>query len=126
MLSWMPDGTETLGTSSRHSRRIDRMPKCPDCNEPGELHLVHTYPGGFSQRKCSRCGGTNQITEAEAEAIRQGAILRQARVKRCLSTREAAGLIGVPALLLSRVETGVLGGEEDALRERLIREMEGN
>lgn len=99
--------------------------KCPDCNEPGELHLVHTLPGGFSQRKCMRCGGTNQITEVEAEAIRQGAILRQARVKRCLSIREMAVAIGVQPSVLSRVEVGVLGEEEDALRERLIAEMEG-
>ena len=102
---------------------MGEMVKCPHCNGPGELQLVHIHPGGWRRQRCRTCDGTNQIDAELARRMEMGRLLRQRRIDRTLSLREEAKRIGASPVVLSHVEVGHLTSPEHyALWNRLTGE----
>lgn len=97
------------------------MPVCPSCDGAKQVFVFadgHTPDGkpwarnGY--RDCLTCDGWGEITQAYAERIEVGRMMRDARVKAGVSLLEAAKQMGCSPADLSRVERGKLPNAEKA------------
>jgi hypothetical protein len=64
--------------------------------------------GEWRRLRCSYCGGTGEMSEAQADAYRQGEALRADRLRRGMKLHEEARRLGISANELSRRERGRL------------------
>lgn len=77
---------------------------CPRCKAQGKLLAATTHFAGL--QRCPTCKGHRFISREHARRICEGRAMRQERIKRGLSIREAARKRGVTALKLAKMEKG--------------------
>lgn len=85
---------------------------CPHCDGKGEtfvfINTGYDYRGHTSGfRPCPTCKGEQVISESQAKAIADGRAMRDARVSRRETLRDAAKRMGVSPAELSKRERGV-------------------
>lgn len=82
--------------------------KCPRCAGDGGYHaLVHRKDGCSEEYlTCDLCKGEGKIPAEVAAWLKEGSDHRNERVAREESLRECARRLGVPAALISAMETG--------------------
>lgn len=89
--------------------------QCPDCDGAGSIK-GYGCPGFRPiTTPCSQCEGTGSIGEKQAGWRADGALMRQARLARIESAKEAAARLGIDLRLYCRMERGQVdpnpGGE---------------
>ncbi len=97
---------------------------CPDCKGAKDVFaFVNTGPDASKHRSgmmpCRRCSGRGAVPFQMAEWMRQGRLMRDARVARRESLREAAQRLGMGSAVLSRLEQGY-----EPIPESLLRAMQ--
>ena len=88
---------------------MGELVKCPVCLGNCRVFVAIDRSNGIGDigwRPCYECGGSGTVTEERANAIRKGRELRQARVNRGETLREAATKMGITTIELSRIEQG--------------------
>ena len=82
---------------------------CPIC-EGRKRALAHinrgSAPHSWEKMDCRACAGTGMISAETATAIANGRSMRERRIARDESLREAAKRLGVSPAELSRIEHG--------------------
>jgi len=91
----------------------NQMLDCPDCHGKGKRRVdrfVKTSDGckfdHQTEATCGRCDGDGFISEKEANRIRAGKLIRQARQLLDLSQMEFAKELNIKASDLSDIEMG--------------------
>jgi hypothetical protein len=83
---------------------------CQRCNGNGVVGPVHINRGDnphtWEMIRCSSCGGSGYWSNHQAAAARDGEALRQERLARDESLREAAKRMGISPAELSAIEQG--------------------
>lgn len=83
---------------------------CQRCDGKGTIGPVHINRGDephtWEMMTCRACAGSGVWTEAQAIAARNGNELRQRRIERGESLRDAAARLGISAVELSSIEQG--------------------
>lgn len=89
--------------------------KCQKCEGKG-TELITGFidyrdrsKSGFVQDHpipCGRCGGSGEVSEAQAKQRRIGRYYRKRRIEMDLSMREAAQLLGISIIELNDIEHG--------------------
>ena len=86
------------------------MSSCPSCNGARQS-LTHIHyanrVGEWRMEACWRCGGSGEITEADAAKIAEGEALRRARIAAGRGLTVEAARLGVTPQLLSKAEHGL-------------------
>ena len=75
---------------------------CPKCN--GKKKLVCTFPPKLIA--CYQCEGSGEVPEEMSEWIDKGKIIKEKRISKRMSHREASMKLGVDGHMLSKMETG--------------------
>lgn len=86
---------------------------CSHCSGRGftiELTRIATQTAGLDcqwlKRDCGTCGASGEISRETYERIERGHALREARIARLESLRDAAARLGVTPERLSQIEWG--------------------
>jgi len=85
------------------------MTTCPQCKGSGQsyCHLNYGERGGeWKWLPCTLCCGDKEISEEQFGWLSKGKALRAARLSRNLILRDAAKLLGMNAVDLSKIEQG--------------------
>jgi len=90
--------------------------KCSDCKNGKIFGLfplwTENVPKGkrklFTQITCPRCRGTMEVPEEMKEWVQQGAILRDRRITKQMTLRDACRKLDMDCVILSNMESGII------------------
>ena len=90
---------------------------CPTCNGSGKLFGIFPhYPDDVPKKKrklfitpdCYRCNGTGKVDKQYKKWIKDGKILKEKRIKKQFTLRNAAKFLRMNPVILSNMECGVI------------------